>query len=130
MRRELGAPFIASEVSEPPSVAGGLTRREFDGENLEEVKHFPAEQEDGDDYRAHRENLSETHAVIAGLKALYDQAKNVERREAENERPEDVVEVRFFVRGLEDGEGGKNGERRDLDRCSNRLHAGELVDQV
>ena len=102
---------------------------EANGQDFEEVEHFPAEQEDGDDYRAHGQDFSEAHAVVAGLEALHNQAENVEGGEAENERPEDVVEVALFVGGLEDGEGGEDGERGDLDERGDRLRAGELADQ-
>ena len=100
-----------------------------DRQDFEEVEHFPAQQEDGDDYRAHSKNFSETHAVAAGLEALHDQAENVERGEAEDKRPEDVVEVAFLIGRLEDGKGAEDGERGDLEKRGNRLRAGELVDQ-
>ena len=97
--------------------------------DFEEVEHFPSEQKDRDDYRAHGQDFSEAHPVVAGLEALHDQAENVEGGEAEDERPEDVVEVAPFVGRLEDGKSGEEGERRDLDERGDRLRAGELADQ-
>ena len=99
------------------------------GQDLEEVEHFPSEQEHSDDHRPYGEDFSEAHAVAAGLEALHDQAENIERGEAEDERPEDVVDVALLVGRLEDGKGGQDGERRDMDKGSDRLRAGELADQ-
>jgi hypothetical protein len=108
----------------------GLARREFNRKDFEEVEHFPAEQEDRDDHGADRQNLSKAHAVVLRFEALGNQAEDVERSEAEDQRPEDVVDVAPLVGGFENGNGTERCERGDMPLDNgDHLRAGELADQ-
>src|ERR1700693_162312 len=79
---------------------------QLDGENLEYGQHLPTQKNDGDDNHHDGNGLSEIQAVAVGLEAASDQAENIKRGKAENQRPKDVEDVPFFgeVRQQKQGE--------------------------
>lgn len=95
-------------------------RREFEGQNVEEVKHFPSEQDDGDDYDQDRQELAEVEAGAVGVETARSEAEDVESGESENERPENVVDL--IAGGDKQESGGENsdGERMEQARCSGK----------
>jgi len=67
---------------------------EAEGQNLEEIKHLPAEQNHCDCDGADGHHLAERHAVLPiGIDAARHQAENIDGGKAEYQRPENVVDV-------------------------------------
>ena len=78
---------------------------QLDGEDLEKVKHFPAQKHNGDDHHQDGNGLSEIQAVAVGLKAAGDQAENIERGEAEDQRPQYVKYVALLAEIVQQEQG-------------------------
>ena len=82
-------------------------------QNLEEIKHLPAEQDHGNRDRADGHHLAERHAILAvGIDAARNQAENIDSRKAENQRPKNVVDIALFG-GFEQGKKAEQGPGRD-----------------
>ena len=64
----------------------------MDGQDVEDVKHFPPEQNDRNANDQNREYFAEREAAFL-LEATRAQAENVECGETENQRPEQVVDI-------------------------------------
>jgi len=94
----------------------GSARREFEGQNVEEVKHLPAEQDDGDDYDQDRQELAEVEAGAVGVETARSETEDVEGSESENERPENVVDL--IARGDEQKGGRKNADGESVKQAS------------
>ena len=87
---------------------------QLDGENLEQVEHLPSQKHDRNDDHHDGDGFSEIQPVAVGLKAPRDQPKNVERGEAENQGPEDVIDVAFFAEILKQNQDQKLEPDRGL----------------
>ncbi len=81
------------------------------GKDFEQVKHFPTQEEYGDNHGANGQYFPEGHAITIGLETFDDQAQNIESGEAEDECPEKVIGVALF-RGLKERSHAKRYQRR------------------
>ena len=90
---KIGFPFRHTRII-PQSASA---RRKLNGQNVEEVEHLPAEQDDRHDHDQDRQHLAKVQAGFVGVEATRSQAENVERSKPENQRPENVVD--FFTSG-------------------------------
>jgi len=84
--------------------------RQANGEDLEPVEHFPAYEEDRNYDGQDGHDLSERHAITIGIKAFCNQAENVQRGEAKNQGPENVVHVALFGRLAQETESREKDE--------------------
>ena len=115
--------------NDTPKEGSGLQAQ---GKDLEQVKHFPAQEEYGDQHRANRQQFPERHAIAIGLKPFDHQAEDVESGEAEDECPKDVIGIAFFGGLKKDGHAERqDGRRSQLWRKNRRQQAemGEFIDR-
>ena len=72
-------------------------RLDLDGKDVEDGQHFPAQENHRNHGYRDRENLAKLKVAAARLQASGDQAQNIQGREAEDQHPEDVVDVLPFA---------------------------------
>jgi hypothetical protein len=80
---KIGFPFRHRRII-PQSASA---RRKLNGENVEEVEHLPAEQDDRHDHDQNREDLAKVQAGFMGVEAARSETENVERSKPEYQRP-------------------------------------------
>src|SRR5579863_3671375 len=56
---------------------------QFDGKNVEQIHHLPAQQEDRKEHDQDRHQFPETHTAAIGFQAPGRQAQNIQRRKTE-----------------------------------------------
>src|SRR5437879_2095763 len=66
---------------------------EFDRKDVEQVEHFPSQQEHRDQHNHDCHQLAKTQAAAIRFKALGRKAQNVQRRKTEYHCPENVIDV-------------------------------------
>jgi hypothetical protein len=101
---------------------------------MEEVEHLPSQKKDRDQNHQHSHHFAEAKTTPAGLEAARSQAKNVQRSEAEHDRPQDVIDVISRSTIKEAGHNAENydpclGTRRRVDRERGVRAASNLGDQ-
>ena len=67
-------------------------RREADRKNVEEVEHFPSEQDDGNNDNENGQDLAEIQAAFL-LEAAGAEAHDIQRGKSKYQRPENVVDL-------------------------------------
>src|SRR5579864_9068536 len=91
-----------------------LVSGDVNGENFEDVEHLPTQQKDRDHDGRDGEDFPEGPSVLMRLEAFRHETQNVQRGEAEDDGPEDVVGVAFLVGRLEDGDSGQKNQGREI----------------
>jgi hypothetical protein len=98
-------------------------RIEPDGENLENGKQLITQQSNRHYDYHDSQCLAKTEAVVPGFKTAGYQTENVERGEPEHQYPQDIEDVTFLVRKLNQSGGeyagrpaGQRTNRMDTDR--------------
>ena len=64
---------------------------------MEEVQHFPSQQDNRNDDHEDRQDFPKRKAAAVGLKVARSQAQDVKRRKGKHQRPENIVD--FLARG-------------------------------
>jgi|HubBroStandDraft_1064217.scaffolds.fasta_scaffold02068_10 hypothetical protein len=72
-------------------------RLDLDGENVENSQHFPTQQNHGNDGNRDCQEFAKIQIAAAGLEASCHQAKNVQRGEAKNQYPKNVVDIALLA---------------------------------
>jgi hypothetical protein len=72
-------------------------RVDLDGENMEDGKHLPTQKNQRNDGHGDGQDLAKIEIAAARLEAPCDQAKNIQRSEAKNQHPEEVVDIVLFA---------------------------------
>src|SRR5258705_3325220 len=85
-----------------------------DGQDLEEIEHFPAQQEHGDHDGQDCQKFTKAHPIVVRLETLGDKAENIQRGKAKDQCPKDVINVTLLVGRLEDRNCAEDGGRRNL----------------
>ncbi len=69
------------------------------GEDVEEMQHFPGQQQKTCNDNQHGQHFANSHPTAAarGLQAARDQGQNVKGGKAEHQHPQNVVELAAFI---------------------------------
>src|SRR5208282_1620217 len=67
-------------------------RREANRQNIEQIQHFPTQQNDRHHHHQNRQNLAKAQTPVM-FETARPQAQNIQRGEAKHQRPENVVNL-------------------------------------
>jgi len=79
-------------------------RMELDGEDLEQVEHFPSQENDRNHDHEDGECFPKVQPVAGRLKTPGNQSKNIEGGESEDQHPQNAIYVVLLAYILEEDE--------------------------
>jgi hypothetical protein len=99
---------------------------DLNGENVEEGKHFPTQQNHRNHSHRDSQDLAEVKTAAARLEPSRHQTKDIQGCEAKNQHPQDIVDIAFLVGKLAGKLKGE--EKRRLQANQTRPHPAMCCD--